>query len=275
MVDEQQELKQELQQIKNNNYAVPEDVDAYPYAQWMLDSIGSPDADLRDDLIYSTIERWITGEVFRQKELRGLLLQTLSPDYLFYKIGEKGTDSVFKRAFSILIPPLILSVHEKEAFLSEEQLYSVAEQVFEYVYLEQDVRGYVEGKGWAHSTAHAADALNALARTIRNREFSHAILAAVRHKVRLHDYVYINFEDERLVTAVMSVWNQNILTEEEWNKWLHSFTIIEEAPASQNDILVQNIRSFLRSLYFRALEQEGNSSFTIAIRETLKKWHRF
>ncbi|PFK47750.1 hypothetical protein COI93_00680 [Bacillus cereus] len=274
-MDEQQELKQELQQIKNNNYAVPEDVDAYPYAQWMLDSIGSPDADLRDDLIYSTIERWITGEVFRQKELRGLLLQTLSPDYLFYKIGEKGTDSVFKRAFSILIPPLILSVHEKEAFLSEEQLYSVAEQVFEYVYLEQDVRGYVEGKGWAHSTAHAADALNALARTIRNREFSHAILAAVRHKVRLHDYVYINFEDERLVTAVMSVWNQNILTEEEWNKWLHSFTIIEEAPASQNDILVQNIRSFLRSLYFRALEQEGNSSFTIAIRETLKKWHRF
>ncbi|PFA17813.1 MULTISPECIES: DUF2785 domain-containing protein [Bacillus cereus group] len=274
-MDEQQELKQELQQIKNNNYAVPEDVDAYPYAQWMLDSIGSPDADLRDDLIYSTIERWITGEVFRQKELRGLLLQTLSPDYLFYKIGEKGTDSVFKRAFSILIPPLILSVHEKEPFLSEEQLYSVAEQVFEYVYLEQDVRGYVEGKGWAHSTAHAADALNALARTIRNREFSHAILAAVRHKVRLHDYVYINFEDERLVTAVMSVWNQNILTEEEWNKWLHTFTIIEEASVSQNDILVQNIRSFLRSLYFRALEQEGNSSFTIAIRETLKKWHRF
>ncbi|MEY8347899.1 DUF2785 domain-containing protein [Bacillus cereus] len=274
MVDEQ-ELKQELQQIKNNNYAVPEDVDAYPYAQWMLDSIGSPDADLRDNLIYSTLERWITGEVFRQKELRGLLLQALSPDYLFYKIGEKGTDSVFKRAFSILIPPLILSVHEKEAFLSEEQLYSVAEQVFEYVYLEQDVRGYVEGKGWAHSTAHAADALNALARTIRNREFSHAILVAIRHKVRLHDYVYINFEDERLVTAVMSLWNQNILTEEEWNNWLHSFTIIEEASASQNDILVQNIRSFLRSLYFRALEQEGNSWFTIAIRETLKKWHRF
>ena len=33
------ELKEELLQIKNNNYAVPEDVDAYPYAQWMLDYI--------------------------------------------------------------------------------------------------------------------------------------------------------------------------------------------------------------------------------------------
>ncbi|MGG2015156.1 DUF2785 domain-containing protein [Bacillus sp. S10(2024)] len=274
MMDEQ-DLKQELQQIKNNNYAVPEDVDAYPYAQWMMDYIGSNDAELRDELIYSTLERWITSEVFRQKELRGLLLQALSPDYLFYKIGEKGTDSVFKRAFSILIPPLILSVHENEPFLSEEQLYSVAEQVLEYVHLEQDVRGYVEGKGWAHSTAHAADALNALARTIRNRDFSHAILTVVRHKVRLHDYVYINFEDERLVTAVMSIWNQNLLNQEEWNNWLHSFTIIEEAPTSQNDILVQNIKSFLRSLYFRALEQEGNSTLTIAALETLKKLHKF
>ncbi|PGZ96177.1 hypothetical protein COE51_18195 [Bacillus pseudomycoides] len=272
---DQYELKQELQHIKNNNYSVPEDVDAYPYAQWMLDYIGSPDAELRDKLIYSTLERWITGEVFRQKELRGLLLQALSPDYLFYKIGEKGTDSVFKRAFSILIPPLILSIHEKEPFLSEEQLYSVAEQVLEYVYLEQDVRGYVEGKGWAHSTAHAADALDALARTIRNREFSYAILAAVRHKICLHDYLYINFEDERLVTAVMSLWNQNILVQEEWKNWLYSFTIIEAAPAPQNDILVQNIRTFLRSLYFRSLEQERNSAFTIAVLETLKKLKKF
>ncbi len=79
---------------------------------------------------------------FRQKELRGLMLQAISPDYLFYKIGGKGTDSVFKRAFSVLIPPLILSVHEREPLLSEEQLYSVAEQVLEYVYLEEDVRGY-------------------------------------------------------------------------------------------------------------------------------------
>ena len=83
------ELKEELLQIKNNNYAVPEDVDAYPYAQWMLDYIGSPDAELRDDLIYSTLHTWITNDVFRQKELRGLMLQAISPDYLFYKIGEK------------------------------------------------------------------------------------------------------------------------------------------------------------------------------------------
>ena len=75
--------------------------------------------------------------------------------------------------------------------LSEEQLYSVAEQVLEYVYLEEDVRGYVEGKGWAHSTAHAADALDALARTIQNREFSYAILAPfVRRSAYMTTYTF-------------------------------------------------------------------------------------
>ncbi|WP_028401018.1 DUF2785 domain-containing protein [Ectobacillus panaciterrae] len=272
---DQYELKQELQHIRNNNYSVPDDVDAYPYAQWMLDHIGSPDAELRDKLIYSTLARWIIGGVFRQKELRGLLLQALSPDYLFYEIGEKGTDSVFKRAFSILIPPLVLSVHEKEPLLSEEQLYSVAEQVLEYVYLEQDARGYVDGKGWAHSTAHAADALSALARSLRDREFGHAMLAAVRHKVCLHDYLYINFEDERLATAVMSLRNQNVLSDEEWKSWLHSFTVIEKTSTPQDDTLVQNIRMFLRSLYFQALEKEENSAFTVAVLETLKALKRF
>ena len=32
--------------------------------------------------------------MYLDKRLRGLMLQAISPDYLFYKIGEKGTDSV-------------------------------------------------------------------------------------------------------------------------------------------------------------------------------------
>ncbi|MCI4060659.1 DUF2785 domain-containing protein, partial [Bacillus cereus] len=79
------------------------------------------------------------------------------------------------------------------------------ELVLEYLYLEVVVCGYVEGKGWAHSTAHAADALDALSRTIQNREFSYAILAAVRQKVRFSDYVYVHFEDERLLKPIMSL----------------------------------------------------------------------
>ncbi|MFD3449745.1 DUF2785 domain-containing protein [Microbacteriaceae bacterium 4G12] len=267
-MDEKQ-LKQELKQIKNNHYAVPDDVDAYPYAQWMLAHIGSTDAELRDSLIYSTLAHWIQSGVFRQKELRGLLLQSMND--LFYEIDEKETDAVFRRAFSVLIPPLILSVHEKEPLLSLEQLYSVADQVLEYAYLEKDARGYVEGKGWAHSTAHTADALAALARNLHNREFGLALLDAVFHKVCVRDYLYIHFEDERLVTVIMTLLEQHILSAEDWKHWLHHFTTIEKAPVPQNDILIQNIRMFLRSMYFRVLEHEEYTVVTEAVLKTLKE----
>ena len=119
-----------------------------------------------------------------------------------------------------------------------------------------------------------ADALDALARTIQNREFSYAILAPFVRRC-LHDYVYIHFEDERLVAPIMSLRNQNLLTEEEWSNWLHSIAIVEDIPHPQYDILVQNIRAFLRSLYFRALETEGSTAFTDDILETLKGLRRY
>ncbi|UOY94139.1 DUF2785 domain-containing protein [Ectobacillus sp. JY-23] len=251
----EQELKRELQAIQKNHYDVPEDVDAYPYAQWMLDFIGSTDAELRDELIYSTLAKWIKNGVFRDKELRGLLLQTLSEDYLFYGIGEKETDSVFKRAFSVLIPPLILSIHEKKPFLSQEQLYSVAEQVLEYIYLEKDVRGYVEGKGWAHATAHAADALHALARSLPEQWFALELLKAAHHMIAKQDYVYTDLEDERLASAIFAVYEQQVLSAEEWRNWL--YTLVDfKAYRPQNGVVLQNMKTFVRTLYFRAEKEK-------------------
>jgi hypothetical protein len=81
----EQELKIQLQHIRENDYFVPEDKDAYPFAQILLDFIGSSDAELRDNLIYGTIARWINRGEFRHKELRGLLLQVLSTDALFHR----------------------------------------------------------------------------------------------------------------------------------------------------------------------------------------------
>ena len=100
-------------------------------------------------------------------------------------------------------------------------------------------------------------------------------LRTVRQKVRLSDYVYVHFEDERLVKPIMSLHNQKLLTEEEWSNWLHSIATVEDIRHPQDAILVQNIRSFLRSLYFRVLETEGSTAFTDDILETLKGLRRY
>ncbi|MGQ0440869.1 DUF2785 domain-containing protein, partial [Bacillus sp. B-TM1] len=117
---------------------------------------------------------------------------------------------------------------------------------------------------------HAADALDALARTIQNREFSYAILAAVRQKVRLSDYVYVHFEDERLVKPIMSLRNQNLLTEEEWSNWLHSIATVEDIRHPQHAILVQNIRTFLRSFYFKVSNISSVKAVLPPVSKTLK-----
>ncbi|MFX3622913.1 MAG: DUF2785 domain-containing protein [Ectobacillus sp.] len=237
----EQELKTELQHIRDNGYAVPDDADAYPYAQWMLDAVGSPDFERQDELIYDTLAHWIDRGEFRAKELRGLLLQVLSPGYLFWGIGEKGTDSVLKRAFSVRIVALMLAAHEREPFLSYEQLMSVAEEVIQYVYEEQDARGL----------AYGANALDALVRVLEDVGFAQAALIAIRRKIGQAD-----FECERLV---MTLWDKELLTEAQWRSW---FSVFAESG-----------KPFLRRLYSSV--RQTHPACAALVLETLEQLGEF
>ncbi len=101
-------LKDQLYEIADNDFALPEQAKAMPRALEMLPHLGSPDAELRDDLIYSTLATWILADKFEDDELKTLLKQLLTDEHIFFKLGETDTDSVFMRSFSMLIIPLIL-----------------------------------------------------------------------------------------------------------------------------------------------------------------------
>lgn len=267
---EQHTVQAELRLIRDDRYAVPDDTDAYPYTQMIMEEIGSTDADFRE-LIYEVLTNWIANGVFRHKELRGLLLQLLSPEYLLYGLGEKGTDSVFHRAASASILAAIISFHERDPFLSEEQLESVAEQMIEYLYLEQDVRGYIEGKGKAQAIVQAADALTAIARclTAEQASLAYAMLEAIKEKVCNREQVYAHFEDEHFVRAVLALWEKGLINEVYMAAWIVNFLEIEEVMQPNKDIITQNIKMFLRSLYFRIAEEHDNLAF--AVLETLQQ----
>ncbi len=252
---EQPTLQAELHLIRDHGYAVPDDTDAYPYAQIILEEIGSADAGFRE-LVYEVLKNWIVNGVFRHKELRGLLLQAISPYYLLYEIGENGTDSVFRRAASASIAAAIVSLHERDPFLSEEQLESVAEQMIEYLYLEQDVRGYIEGKGKAQAIVQAAVALTAIARCLTSEQASlaYALLEAIKEKVCQGEQVYAHFEDEHFVRVVHTLWEKGLINEMYMAAWIVNFVELEEAVQPARDIVTQNIKLFLRSLYFQATD---------------------
>lgn len=271
MTQEENQLKERLINIKNNNYVLEKNEDYYPLGLEMISNIGSLDPELRDKLIYTTFYHWVTKNRFTFGELNNLLSLSMDNEHLFYRLGDRDKDAVYKRTFSALIIALIIYKHRQDNFLADEALYEIKSKLIEYMLNEQDVRGYDEEKGWAHSVAHTADALDELAQCdcIGNTDLMD-ILNSIKAKVCIGYYVYIDEEDERMVTAVESALNRKLLSNLEIIKWLKGFKIDTH---NDNHIekfhLMINIKGFLRSLFFRLLDKEDSSFIIHEIREVL------
>ncbi len=264
-------LKEKLSEIKNNNYVVPNDISPFDFALIMMENIGSPDPELRDLLIHRVISNWIMNNVFTNEQLIELLNINLDNDHLLYKIGEQKDDSVFMRSFCVLNIGTIIYTHRNNKFLSDATIKHVKEILIQYYLKEKDLRGHVDIKGWADSVSHGADALDeiALCDSI-NHEDLLDILNAIKSKICINNYTYIDFEDERITTAVVSVINRNTLEHSEIIDWIKDFKNISRTGQHHVDFrVIMNIRNFLRSLYFRLLNENNLPELIESIRETL------
>ncbi len=270
-------LKRIWKQIKEENYSVPINMNVNDIVLEMMNNIGNTDPELRDKLIYSIMFYWIKDNKITSDKLKELLSISIDDNHLFFRIGEVGTDSVFTRSFSILLVPLILMKHRQNNFLSEKDIHEVYARVVDYFIKEQDLRGYVKDKGWVHSIAHAADALDDLAicSEIGNEELLY-MLEIIKKKVLINNYVYINEEDERLVTAIVSILDRNLISNEDLCEWIRSFSDIEKTGIyPEDDNLLANVKIMLRSLYFRIIDLEDTRILAEEIKNTLTKISNF
>lgn len=265
-------LKDELRKIKANQYKVPVNLNVFDLAIEMMDHIGDVDPELRDNLIYSTLLNWATQDVFDTQQMRELLKISLDDNHLFWRIGEIGTDSVFTRSFSMLVIPLVMDMDRKNSFLSQEEVRMIKDKLLSYIKLEKDTRGYVENKGWAHAIAHTADAFEDLSQsTYMDSTYLIEILHAIHKIISVNHYLYINGEDERMVTAAVSILNRDNIEDMDINYWIHSFSETRKTGRHpEDDILYKNIKCFLRSLYFRIVEIKQLRRFTDTIVATLR-----
>lgn len=276
MISEEQ-LKRNLQSLAKNEYQLTEADDLETFLQAMVTHIGSLDPELRDDLIYTTF----VNLIYRQQalsagQLRYLLQKALDEEHLFYGIGEQDTDSVFTRTFSVLLLPLILIAHRRQPFLSPHEVGQVQQSLLSYLHEERDRRGYVQGKGWAHAIAHAADALDDLAQCVEtDTEGLREILSAVRETLCVTE-IYTHGEEERLVTPVIAILRRGVLAEDELVLWIEGFAdavlAIEEMP--QRIYLQSSVKNFLQSLYFRLRWAELADGLPPVIFETLRRLNR-
>ncbi|WP_155591802.1 DUF2785 domain-containing protein [Lysinibacillus cavernae] len=177
--------------------------------QEMLTHIGSIDAELRDHYIYRTFVDLLSDNLLTPQQLQYLFETATSEDFLYLHIGEKPTDSVFTRSFSALLVAGLLAKDAELLVLNDDDLQIFFKKIGRYLLLEQDTRGYVQGKGWAHSIAHGADLATT---TIKHPKFDLQFAPSILHALKLvtwKDTVYVNDEEERLINIVDALLNQN------------------------------------------------------------------
>lgn len=271
MLDEKT-LKARLIEIRENDYEPPTQPEIYPLVLSMGNHIGSTDPELRDDLIYRVLVTWINRKIFSVKELKEILNVVLNDKHLFLGLGEKDTDTVFTRSFSMLQIQALLEVHRKKAYLPHEELQVIKQKVLRYLSQENDLRGFVAGKGWAHAVAHTADVLDEM---VQCEEYDAQdldnILTAMQNTVMTTETVYICEEDERLATAVLHAWQRPEIDADNINVWLQNFIISPADRPSYPGGYYQfmNSKNFLRSLYLRAVRQGLDSQLRQAIYNTM------
>jgi hypothetical protein len=268
------ELKQQLQAIAADDYRVPDGVDYWQLTQEMLVYIGTIDPELRDDLILTTISQWAKAEHYTPDQYRAILATTLDHQHLFLGLGERDSDTVFTRAFSVLVGGIAIYHHRQQAFLTSTEVQAAFERVLDYFVREVDLRGYVEGKGWAHAVAHTADVLDEFALCVEiDANGLRRILAAIQPKAATADTIYTAEEDERLAYAALSLFSREVVARNEVAAWIKSFAPIERVGNWRQRHI--NTKHFLRSLYFQAKYRHIAEWIGEPIDETLYAITRF
>lgn len=238
----------------------------------MTDHLGSTDPELRDELIYRILANWVAEDVLTDAEVRDLLETCLDNNHLFLNLGARGDDSVFTRSFSVLYVAVALYRHNRTPFLSEKTVETVEERLLEYTEGERDRRGYVDEKGWAHAPAHLADALDELAQcSMVGADGLEAILGAIRTQATTPETIYVDGEDDRLVTAVLSVAERGVLDEAVLERWVASLGDLERVDDGGwpvDNQAMTNAKAVLGSLYCRSVDADVPESLRHRVLET-------
>ncbi|MEJ8545304.1 DUF2785 domain-containing protein [Brevibacillus borstelensis] len=253
----------DLQRIEEERYQLREGEQLQDFVALMLQYIGDPQPELRDELIYPTFYAWIKEEDrFTEEELRSLLYILTDEQHLFYHIGSEGDHSVFTRTFSVLPIALIVQRHRKQPFLDHADFCCMKQSLLRYYREEKDLRGYLPEEGWAHSAAHGADALDELVQCPESdAAVQREVLAAISGMLHNGHHIFSEEEDERIATIVDTMIDKELLPRQEIADWISGLAQCGGWPRSRGQVIARvNSKNFLRSLYFRReRDRSGNA----------------
>ena len=219
----------------------------------LTEMLGSPEPHVRDELAVEMLTTWISQGVYDD------LLPGLGDGIatgLMAGLGERGTDSVFRRSTSALILADVIERDTERSLVPPSKVLEWGDRLATWFPTERDLRGFVEGKGWAHAVPNGADAIGVLARSPHVREAELAVLLEVigERSTRPADDVWVSGEPDRLARATISVLHRGLVPLDRVEGWLADLTAaaLRQRPPSLDDagsVPRRNTVAYLRALY--------------------------
>jgi hypothetical protein len=245
------------QQVQDEDLRVPTDRRLDDLTAELTSMLGATDPDLRDEVAYPVLATWIERGVY--DDLLAGLGDGMAAG-LQIGLGERDTDSVFRRSFSALVLAECIDRDNKAALVPPLKLLEWGDRVTAWFVREQDTRGFVPGKGWAHAVAHGADALTCLARSPHFwiHELTVLLDVIADRLVAPTSAVFSAGEPDRLAAATMSVLRRNLVplgVVEPWVARLTATAAADSPSTSSADPYLRrgNPESFLRALHLQLL----------------------
>jgi hypothetical protein len=137
-------------------------------------------------------------------------------------LGTTGDDSVFRRSFSALVLAACIERDNREHILPVDVVVRWADRAVGWFIRERDTRGWIPGKGWAHTIAHGADLMAVLGASRHLTDLHLRVLLDVIAERLLVDTpeVLVDGEDDRLALAALTILQRNQVDTEQLESWV-------------------------------------------------------
>ena len=209
------------EQVQAADFDVPSDRPLDDLTAELTTMLGSTRPEVRDGTAYPAFATWIDRGVYDD------LLPGLGDGMvagLSVGLGETGTDTVFRRSFSALVLAECLERDNAQHLLTDAKVMEWGDRLATWFLTEQDTRGFVPGKGWAHAIAHGADTIGALGESPHLAGPEHALLLDILAERILQqpaDAPLAAGEPDRIAHAAMRVLRRNTLGTDVLEPWVH------------------------------------------------------
>jgi hypothetical protein len=240
-------------QVRSAEMAVPTDRPLPDLTAELTTMLGSTDPVERDEIAFSILATWVTAGVY--DDLLAGLGDGMAAG-LTRGLGESGTDSVFRRSFSVLVLATCIERNNAKSLLPPDKIFEWGDKITGWLVRERDVRGFVPGRGWAHAVAHGSDAVWALAASSHFglNELT-VLLDVIADRILEPTPVPLSAgEPDRLARATMGVFRRRLVPLRMIEPWLARITAaaVAQVPTEVDPFLTTgNPEAFLRALHLQ------------------------